>query len=241
MISPGIRDPDGAVALDGAGAGAGSAGRGRGTIAGVLSVTSTGFVGTSASFFTGFAATNASLNIGAGCEPDCMNNTLKRMAIVANAPAAKPATSLGLHPSTRNGWGPRSSWTLFPRPARVVELRTSIHPNAGRQAAAGGHEQPAMPGLTQIEARLTVRAATEVCRPAAAGAGTHVSMQSRNGAARSTFMCTPDAWDAPPPYSLGQWCQRPLKRTLKQEPGRDPRARLRATSTVFRRRIRLEW
>ena len=206
MISPGIRDPDGAVALDGAGAGAGSAGRGRGTIAGVLSVTSTGFVGTSASFFTGFAATNASLNIGAGCEPDCMNNTLKRMAIVANAPAAKPATSLGLHPSARNGWGPQSSWTVFPRPARVVE-RTSIHPNAGRQPAAG----------------------------------THVSMQSRNGAARSTFLCTPDAWDAPPPYSLGQWCQSPLKRTLKQEPGRDPRARLRAASMVFRRRIRLEW
>lgn len=36
------------------------------------------------------------------------------------------------------------------------------------QAAAGGHEQPAMPGLTQIEARLAVRAATEVCRPVAA-------------------------------------------------------------------------
>ena len=141
MISPGIREPDGAMALDGVEMGAGSAGRGRGTIAGVLSVTSTGFVGTSASFFTGFAATNASLNIGAGCEPDCMNNTLKRMAIVANAPTAKPAASLGLHPSARNGWGPRSSWTLFPRPARVVELRTSIHPNAGRQAAAGGPEQ----------------------------------------------------------------------------------------------------
>src|SRR3977135_1100097 len=129
MISPGIREPDGAVAWAGHEGAAGSAGRGRGNIAGMLSVTSTGFVGTRASF-TGFAATNASLNIGAGCEPDCMNSTLKRMAIVANAPTAKPATSLGLHPSARNGCGPRSSWTLFPRPARVVELRTSIHHNA---------------------------------------------------------------------------------------------------------------
>jgi hypothetical protein len=109
------------------------------------------------------------------------------------------------------------------------------------QAAVVGHEQPAIPGLTQIEARPAVRAATEVCRPWRRRAGTHVSMQSRNGADRSTFMCTPDAWDAPPPYSLGQWCQRPLKRTLKQEPGRDARARLRATSMVFRQRIRLEW
>ena len=53
MISPGVREPDGAVTLAGAGAAAGSAGRGRGTIAGagVLSVASTGFVvGTSASF-----------------------------------------------------------------------------------------------------------------------------------------------------------------------------------------------
>jgi hypothetical protein len=36
------------------------------------------------------------------------------------------------------------------------------------QAAVVGHEQPAIPGLTQIEARPAVRAATEVCRPVAA-------------------------------------------------------------------------
>ena len=44
-----------------------------------------------------------------------------------------------------------------------------------------------------------------------------------------------------PPYSLGQWCQRPLKRTLKQDPGRDARTCLRATSMVFGQPIRLEW
>src|SRR6476659_5065305 len=156
MISPGVREPDGAVTLAGAGAAAGSAGRGRGTIAGagVLSVASTGFVaGTSTSFagfvgtsasFTGFAGTNASLNMGAGCEPDCMNRTLERMAIVANAPIAKPAISLGPHPGARNGCGPRSSsWTLFPRPARAVELRTCLHPCLGGDAdqCAGGAAQ----------------------------------------------------------------------------------------------------
>ena len=147
MISPGVREPDGALTLAGAGAAAESAGRGRGTIAGdgVLSVASTGFVvGTTASFtgfvgtsasFTGFAGTNLSLNMGAGCVPDCMNRTLERMAIVANAPIAKPATSLGPHPSARNRCGPRSSsWTLFPRPARAVELRTCLHPGLGGDA-----------------------------------------------------------------------------------------------------------
>src|SRR6478609_5108432 len=159
MISPGVRKPDGAVTLAGAGAGTGSAGRGRGTIAGieVLSVASTGldvgtsaslagFVGTSASF-TGFAGTNLSLNMGAGCVPDCMNRTLERMAIVANAPIAKPATSLGPHPSARNRCGPRSSsGTLFPRPARAVELRTCLHPrldgDADRRAGGAARRDP---------------------------------------------------------------------------------------------------
>ena len=56
------------------GAAAGSAGRGRGTAAGAPSVATTGLTGTS-----------AFLNIGAGCEPDCMNSTLIRMATVATA------------------------------------------------------------------------------------------------------------------------------------------------------------
>src|SRR3954469_19566470 len=98
MISPGVREPDGGVTLAGAGVAAESAGRGRGTTAGagVWSVASTGFaVGARASLagfaettasFAGFAGTNASLNMGAGCEPDCMNRTLERMAIVAKAP-----------------------------------------------------------------------------------------------------------------------------------------------------------
>src|SRR6476620_4144614 len=153
MISPGVREPDGAVTLAGAGADTGSAGRGRGTIAGpgALSVASTGFVvGTSASFtgfVAGFGGTNASLNMGAGCEPDCMNSTLERMAIVANAPIAKPATSLGPHPSARNRCGPRSSsGTLFPRPARAVELRTCLHPcldgDADRCAGGAARRDP---------------------------------------------------------------------------------------------------
>src|SRR5258708_18578073 len=242
MISRGIRGPDGAVTLDGVEAGGGSAGRGRGTIAGVLSVTSTGFVGTSA-FFPGFAATNASLNIGAGWEPDCMKNTLKRMGIVANAPIAKPATSLGLHPSARNGWGARSSCTLFPRPARVAELRTSIHPNAGRpcRGQAGCHEQPAIPGLTQIEGRLGVCMAIGVCPPAATPSrDPRVDAISERSGQIHVYVHARCLGRAPP-YSLGQWCQRPLKRTLKQDPGRDARACLRATSMVFGQPIRLEW
>jgi hypothetical protein len=54
-------------------------------------------------------------------------------------------------------------------------------------------------------------------------------------------LCARPMFGTRSPYSLDQWCQRPLKRTLKQDPGSDARACLRATSLVFRQRIRLEW
>ncbi len=68
-----------------------------------------------------FTGTRAPLNIGAGCEPDCMNSTLIRIATVTKAPAAKPTASLGLHPSARNTCGRRSPSPRppCPRPARA--------------------------------------------------------------------------------------------------------------------------
>jgi hypothetical protein len=109
------------------------------------------------------------------------------------------------------------------------------------QAAVVGHEQPAIPGLTQIEARPAVRAATEICRPVAAPSrDPRVDAISERSGQIHVYVHARCLGRASP-YSLGQWCQRPLKRTLKQEPRRDARARLRATSMVFRQRIRLEW
>src|SRR5258707_1056819 len=129
MISPGVRGAGGAASL----AGAGSTGRGRDTAAGMLSVTA-----------TGFAATGAFLNIGAGCEPDCMNSTLIRIAIVAKPPTRKPTTSRRLHPSIRNRYAPRrpssSTSALFPRPARAVALRTFLHQGACRLFGPTRHE-----------------------------------------------------------------------------------------------------
>ena len=93
--------------------------------------------------------------------------------------------------------------SAMPRSGRLPRATGDARSDADRRATGCLHGHRGMPACGEVEP------------------GTHVSMQSRNGADRSTFMCTPDAWDAPPPYSLGQWCQRPLKRTLKQDPGRD--------------------
>src|SRR5215813_5429185 len=97
MISPGMRGAGvgiecaaGAAALAGAdGAVTASGGRGRGTAVEAPSATA-------ASFTTG----DAFLNIGAGCEPFCMNSTLIRIATVANAPTMNPTASRELQPST---------------------------------------------------------------------------------------------------------------------------------------------
>src|SRR5262245_47211778 len=101
MISPGERGADGAATLVGAAGAAGSSGRGRGTDA--LSVTTTGFTGAS-----------APLNIGAGCEPDCRNSTLIRIAIVTKTPSTTPTASRPLQPSARNSCVARSTDPLFP-------------------------------------------------------------------------------------------------------------------------------
>src|SRR5258705_739514 len=118
MISPGGRGADGAATFAGAGTAVGSSGRGRGTVAGVLSVTTTGFIDA-----------REPLNIGAGCEPDCMNSTLIRIATVTNAPTMKPTASRGFQPSMRNTDVARSSPArpLFSRLARVMALRTVVH------------------------------------------------------------------------------------------------------------------
>src|SRR5262249_36913135 len=99
MISPGERGADGAATLVGA---AGSSGRGRGTD--VLSVTTTGFTGP-----------GAPLNMGAGCEPDCRNSTLIRIANVTKPPSTTPSASRGLQPSARNKSIARSTEAPFPR------------------------------------------------------------------------------------------------------------------------------
>jgi hypothetical protein len=133
---------------------------------------------------------------------------LERMASVANAPIAKPATSLGPHPSARNRCGPRSSsWTLFPRPARAVELRTCLHPcldgDADRCASGAAQRDPRADAISEPSGR------------------NHVYVHAR---------CLGRA----PLYSLAQWCQMPLKRTLKQEPGRDARAYFARHLAAFR-------
>src|SRR5882672_2446633 len=134
MISPGMRGGDGAAIL----AGTPSAGRGadpgREPAAGMPLVT------------TGFAAVDAFLNIGAGCEPDCMNSTLIRIAVTAKAPTMKPTASRGLHPIMRKGYQPprpsisSSTRERFPRPARAVALRTFLHRDACRCFGVAGHE-----------------------------------------------------------------------------------------------------
>src|SRR5262249_14000072 len=101
MISPGERGADGAVALVGAAGAAPCSGSGRG--AAPLSVTTTGFTGPP-----------APLNRGAGCEPDCRNSTLIRIAIVTKTPSTTPAASRGLQPSTRNRCVARSTDPPFP-------------------------------------------------------------------------------------------------------------------------------
>src|SRR5262252_5719094 len=101
MISPGERGADGAATLLGAAAAAGSSGRGRGTD--VLSVTAD------------FTGPSAPLNMGAGCEPDCRNSTLIRIATVTKPPSTTPSASRGLQPSARNRCVARSTEALFPR------------------------------------------------------------------------------------------------------------------------------
>src|ERR1700716_1649653 len=130
MTSPGARGADGAALLAGAGAGVASTGRGRGVTAGMLSVTA------------GLTGTGAPLNIGAGCDPDCMNNTLIRIATVAQVPAAKATASRELHPSARNMRGLPStpSSTALARPARDGRLRTFLHRNVGRRIGCAQRE-----------------------------------------------------------------------------------------------------
>src|SRR5262249_61540340 len=127
MISPGERGADGAATLVGAAGAAGSSGGGRGTD--VLSVTTTGFTGP-----------GAPLNIGAGCEADCRNSTLIRIASVTKTPSTTPTASRRLQPSawtryvTRPATGP-----LFPRPARAMPSRTLVHRDAGCLTAPAAH------------------------------------------------------------------------------------------------------
>src|SRR5512132_3726315 len=111
MISPGGRGADGDF-VDAAGP-AGSIGRERGMD--VLSVAIAGFI-----------CADVLLNIGAGCEPDCMNSTLIRTVIVRRAPRTTPAASRALQSSPLNTRiaGRPSSGALFSRLARVMALRT---------------------------------------------------------------------------------------------------------------------
>src|SRR6266478_1360866 len=109
MISPGERGADGAATLLGAAGAAGSSGRGRGTD--VLSVTTAVFTGP-----------RAPLNMGAGCEPDCRNSTLIKIASVTKPPSTTPTASRGLQPSARNRYvaRPWSTGPLFPPSARAM-------------------------------------------------------------------------------------------------------------------------
>src|SRR5262245_21401016 len=117
MMSPGARGADGAPDFVGAGRADGSIGRGRGRAADLLSVT------------TGFRDGGVPLNIGAGCDPDCMNRTLARIVIATRAPSPKPIASRAFQPSTHKTRAARLSAdaTFFSLPARVMLLRTVPH------------------------------------------------------------------------------------------------------------------
>src|SRR6266446_1941555 len=107
-----VRTADGAVGFVGAGTVASSLGRGRGTAADVVCVAITGFV-----------CSEAPLNIGAGCEPDCMNSTLTRTVIVSRAPRTAPKASPAFKPTARSKPPARlPQGALFPRPAYVTAL-----------------------------------------------------------------------------------------------------------------------
>src|SRR5262249_36870822 len=132
MISPGERGADAAATLDGAAGAAGSSGRGRGTD--VLSVATTGFTGTS-----------APLNIGAGCEPDCRNSTLIRIASVTKTPSATPTASRRLQPSAwiRYVTRPSSTDPLSPRAPRAMASSTLAHRDASCFTAPAGQRHAA--------------------------------------------------------------------------------------------------
>ena len=185
MISPGVRGAGGAAALAGAGRAARRLGRPRraATAAGALSVAA-----------DRFRRASAPLNIGAGCEPDCMNSTLTRMATVATAATMTPTASLALHPSARNSARPRSSRSAPPSPRlcghcdyALFTLRTAsgpLWPTMSRPPASTGGDGGA------VTRSPSAALATDGC--------THVPIWSRIGANRPTFVCTPDGWDAPP-------------------------------------------
>src|SRR5262249_12715164 len=108
------------------GGAAGSSGRGRGTD--VLSVTAV------------FTGARAPLNMGAGCEPDCRNSTLIRIASVTKTPSTTPTASRGLHPRARQRYvaRPCSVGALFTRTARAMAYGLSfIGMLAGSSLAQG--------------------------------------------------------------------------------------------------------
>src|SRR5262249_51640808 len=133
MISPGERGADGAATLLGAAAAAGSSGRGRGTD--VLSVTA------------GFTGPRAPLNMGAGCEPDCSNSRLIRIASVTKTPSATPTASRGLHPNARNRYvaRPLSTGPLFPRSARAIAYALSVIGMLAGSSRPRGTSRPGSP------------------------------------------------------------------------------------------------
>src|SRR5262249_28503044 len=107
-----LRTTDAAAGLVGAGSTAGSLGRGRGTAADVLCVAVADFV-----------CSEAPLNIGAGCRPDCMNSTLTRTVIVSRAPTTTPNASRAFQPSIGTRLLARlPQGMLFLRPAHVMAL-----------------------------------------------------------------------------------------------------------------------
>src|SRR5262245_26014668 len=146
MTSPGVRAGDGATPLDGAGGvgvAAGSAGRAR-PAGGNGALTTAGVLVAAAK--AGLAGAGAApLNIGAGCEPDCRNRTLTRIATTAAVPNTTATAARGLQPSARNRLppaSPASSAAAFPRPVRAPRLRTFLHRNVGRHVDRARHQAP---------------------------------------------------------------------------------------------------
>jgi len=77
---------------------------------------------------TGFVCSEAPLNIGAGCEPDCMNSTLTRTVIVSRAPRTAPKASPAFKPTARSKPPARlPQGALFPS-ARIRHRHYPIAP-----------------------------------------------------------------------------------------------------------------
>ena len=136
---------------------------------------------------------------GAGCEPDCMNKHVEEDGDRGRTRRSREARDI-----------PRA-----PSPALGTDVVTILLVDAFSAGCVRRNYALVFTPCLGGDA--------ESVRPAAAPQpGPRADAISKPSRVETTFTpARPGVWDALP-YSLAQWCQRPLKRTLKQqEPGKD--------------------